>query len=197
MDGAIYHNNPIQIADKERKLIWPSMKNEYPDLVVSIGTTFCPNSRSSSVKASAPRLGVWSHGKALYKMAIDHIASTLDSEKTWEIYMSILQPPPIYQSRYVRLNPKLDGEPPHLDEVHRMEDFKGIVRGKWRENQQIRKVAYQLIASSFYFQKSAPMESTADQIFRCRGKRMRALFFMIIVLMKCRIYMLSAFTRYR
>lgn len=171
------------------------MKDEYPDLVLSIGTTFCPNSRPSSEKASAPRLGVWSHGKSLYKMAIDRITSTLDSEKTWETYMSILQPPLTYQSRYVRLNPKLDGEPPRLDEVHRMEDFKGIVRGKWHDNQQIRKVAHQLIASSFYFEKSAPMESTADQIFRCRGKFVRALFFVVVVLMMmCRIYMLSAFT---
>lgn len=169
VDGAIYHNNPIQIADQERKLIWPNLKNEYPDIVLSIGTTFNPNSRSSGEKASGSRLGVWSHGKSLYKMAIDRIASTLDSEKTWETYMSILQPPLVYRSRYVRLNPKLDEEPPRLDEVHRMEDIKGIVRKKWLESQEIRKVAHQLVASSFYFEKHAPMESTADQIFRFRG----------------------------
>ena len=83
--------------------------------------------------------------------------------------MSILQPPLVYRSRYVRLNPKLDEEPPRLDEVHRMEDIKGIVRKKWLESQEIRKVAHQLVASSFYFEKHAPMESTADQIFRFRG----------------------------
>lgn len=150
------------------------MKNEYPDIVVSIGTTFYPNSRLSSEKTSGQRLGVLSHGKTLYKMAIDRIASSLDSEKTWETYMSILQPPQIHRPRYVRLNPKLDEEPPRLDEVHRMEDIKGLVREKWRDDQKIRQIAHQLIASSFYFEKSAHMESTADQVFRCRGKYLRA-----------------------
>lgn len=145
------------------------MKNEFPDIVLSIGTTFYPNSRSSGEKAPGSRLGVWSHGKSLYKMAIDRIASTIDSEKMWETYMSILQPPLIYRPKYVRLNPKLDEEPPRLDEVHRMEEIKGIVRKKWLEGEEIRNVAHQLVASSFYFEKSAPMESTADQIFRCRG----------------------------
>lgn len=149
------------------------MKNEYPDIVVSIGTTFCPNSRLSSEKASAPRLGVWSHGKSLYKMAIDRIASTLDSEKTWETYMSILQPPLIHRPRYVRLNPKLDEEPPRLDEVHRMENIKGIVRGKWRDDHEIQKVAHQLIASSFYFEKSTLVESKADQLLHCKGEVLR------------------------
>lgn len=171
------------------------MKNEYPDVVVSIGTTFYPKSRPISGKASAPRVGVWSHGKSLYKMAIDIKTSALDSEKRWETYMSILQPRLIDQPRYVRLNPKLDEEPPRMDEIHRMEDIKGIVREKLRDNQEIQKVAHRLIASSFYFEKSAPMESTADQIFRCKGKVSRVELLIVLFLMiKRRLYTLSAFT---
>lgn len=171
------------------------MKNECPDVVVSIGTTFYSKSRPISEKVSAPRHGVWSHGKSLYKMAIDLKTSALDSEKTWETYMSILQPKSIDQPRYVRLNPKLDEEPPRMDEVHRMEDIKGVVRERWRCSQEIRKVAHQLIASSFYFEKSAPMESTADQIFRCKGEFLRTeLLIVLFLMMLRRLYTLSNFT---
>ena len=37
-DGGIYHNNPIFVADRERKLIWPTQEEEEPDIILSIGT---------------------------------------------------------------------------------------------------------------------------------------------------------------
>lgn len=169
LDGAIHHNNPIQIADKERKLIWPNISNEVPDVIVSIGSTYFPTSRNGDGKPSAPRLGVLSHGKQIYKIAHHSIASTMNSEKTWEDYISILQPSPINRLRYVRLNPQLDEEPPRSDDVHRMEDIQRLVRKTWQDNQEIRRVSRQLIASSFYFEKSTDLELTADQIFRCKG----------------------------
>ena len=175
-DGAIYHNNPIQIADKERKLIWPNMEDEYPDIVVSIGTAFNPSSRPAVEKTSPLRLGVFSHGKSLYKIAKDHIASSLDSEKTWETYMNVLQPPLIYRPRYVRLNPRLVEDPPGLDEVHRMKHLQGLTRDKFSDDDRIRKVALQLIASSFYFEKSAPAELTEDDSFQCKGLSRRCAF---------------------
>ena len=168
-DGAIYYNNPIEIADKERKLIWPNMEDEYPDIVVSVGTTLRLNPRELSQPSSPPRVGVLSHGKSLYKMAVDRIASTLDSEKTWDNYISVLQPPPIYRPRYVRLNPQLKQEPPRLDEVHRMIPLQKLIRERWRDDRKLRQVAVQLIASSFYFEISAPVESVEGETFRCKG----------------------------
>ena len=47
VDGAIYQNNPIEIADKERKLLWPSLAKEYPDVIVSIGTSYMAPGSSS------------------------------------------------------------------------------------------------------------------------------------------------------
>lgn len=168
-DGAIYYNNPIEIADKERKLIWPNMEDEYPDIVVSVGTTLRLNSRHPSQPTSPPRLGVLSHGKSLYKMAVERIASTLDAERTWDNYISVLQPPPIHRPRYVRLNPQLSEEPPRLDDVHRMIPLRKLVRERWRDDRKIRQVAVQLVASSFYFEMSAPVESVAGEALRCKG----------------------------
>lgn len=38
MDGALYYNNPIKIADHERKLLWPDVADSHPDIMLSIGT---------------------------------------------------------------------------------------------------------------------------------------------------------------
>lgn len=168
-DGAIYHNNPIQIADKERKLIWPDLKNEYPDLIVSIGTTYNSASRLSTEKAASPRLGVLSHGKALYRIAVDHIASTLDSEKAWHSYMSVLQPPSNHSAKYIRLNPQLDEDPPRLDEVERMMYIQEVVREMSGSDNRIQKVALRLIASSFYFENSRSVELVPDGTVQIRG----------------------------
>lgn len=168
-DGAINFNNPIEIAEIERKLIWPNMEDEYPDIVVSVGTTLRLNSHHPSGLTSPPRLGVLSQGKSQYKMAVERIASTLDAERTWDKYISDLQPPPIHRSRYVRLNPQLSEEPPRLDDIHRMIPLQKLVREKWRDDRKIRQVAVQLVASSFYFEMSTPIESVAGETLRCKG----------------------------
>lgn len=169
VDGAIYYNNPIQIADKERKLIWPNMENENPDVVLSIGTAFNQNASPAVEKAGPLRRGVISHGKALYKMAKNHIALSLDSETTWTTYMNVLQLQPIDEPRYVRLNPRLIEDPPGLDEVHRMRYIQNLTRDKFSNDDRIRKVARQLIASSFYFEKSAPRQLKNSHVFQCEG----------------------------
>jgi patatin-like phospholipase/acyl hydrolase len=38
LDGALYFNNPIKIANNERKLLWPEVADCHPDLMLSIGT---------------------------------------------------------------------------------------------------------------------------------------------------------------
>lgn len=169
VDGAIYHNNPIEIANKERKFIWPNMKDDYPDIVVSVGTTIRSNSRHPSQLTSPPRNGVLSHWKSLYKMAAERIASGLDPKKAWDNSMSVLQPFPIDRQRYVRLNPQLSDELPRLDEVDRVIPLQELVRERWRDDRKILQVAVQLIASSFYFETSAPLESVAGETLQFKS----------------------------
>lgn len=38
LDGAIYYNNPVKVADNERKLLWPDVAESSPDIILSIGT---------------------------------------------------------------------------------------------------------------------------------------------------------------
>ena len=168
LDGAIYHNNPINIADKERKLIWPSLENYHPDIVLSIGTSMNATGRSTVEKEPSPLSGILSHGRSLYKIAIDHIVSNLDSEKAWENYLSVLQPPPDYRSRYVRLNPRIGEDPPKIDEVDRLKYIQDTVRKELSVDRRIDKIASQLIASSFYFEIDKIMKGSDDDV-HCQG----------------------------
>ena len=38
LDGAIYYNNPVKVADNERKFLWPDVADASPDILLSIGT---------------------------------------------------------------------------------------------------------------------------------------------------------------
>ncbi len=38
LDGAIYYNNPVKVADNERKFLWPDVADASPDIILPIGT---------------------------------------------------------------------------------------------------------------------------------------------------------------
>jgi hypothetical protein len=38
LDGALYFNNPVRVAESERKLIWPDVADKPPDILLSLGT---------------------------------------------------------------------------------------------------------------------------------------------------------------
>lgn len=172
-DGALYHNNPIQIADKERKLIWPSLANNPPDIIVSIGTTYNSASGLSTQRKIIPRSGLLAHGKLLYTIATDHIASALDSEKAWHSYLNVLQPPPSQRYRYVRINPQLNNDPPRMDDVSRLTFIQEEARKIVQSDDKIQKLADQLIASSFYFENYHSGEVMYKGSVRCKGMRIR------------------------
>jgi predicted acylesterase/phospholipase RssA len=37
-DGAFYNNNPVRVAHRERRLLWPDVADNSPDVFLSIGT---------------------------------------------------------------------------------------------------------------------------------------------------------------
>jgi hypothetical protein len=171
-DGGLYHNNPIKVADQERKLIWPYLADEPPDIILSIGTSY--NSLSARPKPlqppSGPRRGIINHGKQLLKILMDCIASTLDSERVWNDYVDGLNLSSRDAHRYVRLNPDLFEDPPTLDQVDKIEYIRNIVRRKMRVDERIGQVALQLVATSFYFETTGQIEALPDGGFECQGK---------------------------
>ena len=100
------------------------------------------------------------------KIAIDHIASGLDSEKIWRSYMDVLHPPPSQRARYVRINPQMKENPPSLDEVDRLDYMKEVVREMMSTDISIQDVALRLIASSFYFEKSQTVASEGSILIK-------------------------------
>ena len=137
-------------------------------MILSLGTTY-NSAVKASTESSAGSRGVLSHGKSLYRIAVDHIASSLDSEKTWHSYMSVLQPLRADRARYVRINPQLSEDPPRLDEVGRLAYIQEKVRTMLLSDNKIQRVALQLIASSFYFEKSNATELKEDGSVLCKG----------------------------
>lgn len=39
LDGALFHNNPVRVADLKRRLIWPNSKSSPPGILLSVGTS--------------------------------------------------------------------------------------------------------------------------------------------------------------
>lgn len=152
-DGGVYNNNPINIAERERKLIWPDLAGREPDVVVSVGTMYCgkyePKRKAKWV--SSPK-GIVAHFKFLAKMASDHLHTSLDSQRTWDEFLSVRGPSRQDSARYVRLNPELDVHPPKLDEVDQLEYLEDLTRFHMGGSHQIQTLARQLVATCFYFE---------------------------------------------
>lgn len=122
MDGALYHNNPVRIADAEWKLIWSRSPITHPDIMLSIGTGLAADQDEKSLKSPITKRGLIRNGKMLLKIATDHIADALDCEKTWNEYT---RPLTVHDSpsRYIRYNVKLDGDLPGLDDIKALESL--------------------------------------------------------------------------
>ena len=62
LDGAIYHKNPVEVANDERRLIWPDERDLHPDILLSIGTGHFGEARGpfdTAKKASNKRRTLW------------------------------------------------------------------------------------------------------------------------------------------
>ena len=161
-DGAVYYNNPINVADNECKLLWPNLRYDTPDIVVSLGTMYKPSYilAKDTKKSSTDGAGAIPHGKPFSKNATDHLVSAMDSEKTWESYLAIVHPLSTHESRYVRLNPRLYGELARPDQLESLRDLQSFARAQFTRDPRIQEVAKQLIASTFYFEKTQSYKET-------------------------------------
>jgi hypothetical protein len=196
IDGAVVRNNPVRIADEERRLIWQSGNNN-ADIILSIGTGVWTKSsgKTSSAPNSARNVLLKTIPKGVRKKittGYDMVMSTLDCEREWEDFLSANR----YDSSFLnichRVNVGLEIKPPQIDDLSEigplMNDtddyFSGKAKrpyfnNKYRIGQDhIKVVARRLLASLFYFEpvsfrrhSSTPPQSQLERIsgfLRCR-----------------------------
>jgi hypothetical protein len=190
MDGALYHNNPVRVANLERKLIWPDTQDLPPDLLLSIGTSCSAEifgrastgSFDSEQSFAVPELSkdeqeVQSKSKMkhLFKLLKNRIDNILDTEIAWRNFTSdAVGGNPDLQGKYQRINPEIGFDPPRLDETSKLPDLQRAVQQKLTRDSalisQTTEIAHRLVASSFYFDKSTmPLNSREDNLC-CYGK---------------------------
>ncbi|KAI8948038.1 hypothetical protein F4801DRAFT_474669 [Xylaria longipes] len=192
MDGAILHNNPIDLAIEEaRKLASAQGQRLIPDLVLSVGTGLPKHHQTEDDGSSRliKEQGLVAEGKAkirrktpfirtIFTMISYQIQLNLDSERRWMMRSEPLLRDPRWKGRLFRLNPDFGEEPPPMDDVGKIQSLSNNVAG-WMENhadvqEKINQVACSLVASSFYFElvgKPVQIQSSSIQIrgrIRCR-----------------------------
>ncbi|KAL8906193.1 MAG: hypothetical protein Q9171_006376 [Xanthocarpia ochracea] len=191
LDGALYHNNPVRVADLERRLIWPETEDSTPDLLLSIGTS-CNNKINDAVQRSAgllrqrkPAMGPKpsstvvsgprriftrrhkkSQPRKWFNILVNRIENILDTELTWQHFMAESgRGDELNRSRYHRINPNIGEEPPRLDDTKKLPHLRQrmvhVMKEKTFQNQ-IGEVARRLVASSFYVEVPAKPRNVHD-----------------------------------
>ncbi|KAL8968226.1 MAG: hypothetical protein Q9183_002563 [Haloplaca sp. 2 TL-2023] len=188
LDGALYHNNPVRVADLERRLIWPDTEDSPPDLLLSIGTSCndaihsevhrsaglarrnrpALHSRPSSTMITGPRrIFTRRHKKSQprkwFNILVHRIENILDTEMRWLTFMAEAGRE-ANRARYQRINPNIKEEPPKLDETRKLPYLRQrmihVMKEKYFQNQ-IGEVARRLVASSFYVEAPAKPRSVS------------------------------------
>jgi len=162
--GNFEYNNPVELADIERKLIWPDTENSPPDILISVGAGY-----DLSIKKPSRWSNNWrSKSKSDDRVLLDPVQSSLDAQNTWDHYHDSLLAKPRDESRYVRLNPSVDFAVPKLDDVDEMAAYKKEVR-KVLRSLALTDYAQQLIASSFFFDILQPPTEGENRTLVCKG----------------------------
>jgi hypothetical protein len=165
IDGAIHHDCPVNVADREHQLIWADMRHHEPDLLLSIGTGIRYKARGDhqDLKSAGRKLqkAVKRVGGILYlwRTVNSMLDNQIDCEQTWGEHFSkvSLQRNETLsresKRRHVRINVSLKGTPPKLDDVDRILQLAKDAQSYFSRGPEIKEVAHRLIASCFYFKK--------------------------------------------
>lgn len=189
VDGALYHNNPVQLADFERKLLWPDTLGFPPDILVSIGTA-CKDKREldkeakqnlhmiddvfkpKQINVHRPRIHYKSATRLVIKsakMLRNRMNSVLDTERAWHSFLATISNGKSSTiGRFYRVNPAIQKDPPALDDTSKLAGLQREVRASLQSQDMvntIRDIAQRLVAASFYFK----IVQTSSQDLVCQG----------------------------
>jgi len=192
VDGAIFHNNPVRIANYESKLLWPDVEDRHPDILLSIGTGHHGLDKDESLQAtrfdrrrldirrrvfkpslsgkrSVPALKAFGEVESWYTIFKKRVENVLDAELTWKEFRQEIKGKhsEFAVERYIRVNPRTKDRTPKMDDkdkVHILQDeIKGTL-GRHNMHNTIKTIAHRLVASSFYFERFGPSRETADHV---------------------------------
>ncbi|KAA8903651.1 hypothetical protein FN846DRAFT_779968 [Sphaerosporella brunnea] len=170
-DGALCFNNPVEIADDERKLLWP--QHPQPAMLLSIGTgskAGITGADGSDADSMPNHNGPCAYLRRLKVIVTHQIAQNMDAQRIWERFMDKQERGT--GGKYFRLNPEFKGPLPKLDQVKDLEtlekkanDFCG------EESAQLKEIADRLIASLFYFSldNSVSVDKDGNSKYHCKG----------------------------
>ncbi|KAJ8114147.1 hypothetical protein OPT61_g3904 [Boeremia exigua] len=194
VDGAVFHNNPVRIANYESKLLWPDADQRPPDILLSLGTgqhgadtdNFLDASRFdirrfqirkmlNQVKPtprkarSMPMLTVFPEVESWLTIFKKRVESALDAEATWREFRKdvVGMSTPAAAERYIRINPRTRNRIPKMDDKSQLDPLLEDIKNSLRQHgpqTKIKNVAQRLVASSFYFEKSGPSRHAEEHI---------------------------------
>ncbi|KAI5796092.1 acyl transferase/acyl hydrolase/lysophospholipase, partial [Pyronema domesticum] len=108
-DGGLLNNNPLGIAQREMRVIWP--QPTVMDIALSLGT--------GTASFSASGINWWS--RSWLGRVYQSFMTSLDGQRAWEELQNHL--PEERKARYFRLNHQFEGQEPPIDdlaEMHRL-----------------------------------------------------------------------------
>lgn len=194
LDGAVFHNNPVRIANYESKLLWPDAEERHPDILLSIGTghyeadadgilaTTRSDRRRQQVrkvlsqvkptmreKRSIPALRAFTEVESWINIFKKRVESVLDAELTWKEFQKdvVGTSSPIAAERYIRVNPRTQNRTPKMDDKAQITTLHEEIKFSLRTHSmwtKIEAITHRLVASSFYFEKSGPSREAGDRI---------------------------------
>jgi hypothetical protein len=194
LDGAVFHNNPVRIANYESKLLWPDAEERHPDILLSIGTghyeadadRFLATTRSDRrrlqvrkvlnqvkpsmrEKRSIPTLKAFTEVESWITIFKKRVESVLDAELTWKEFQKdvVGTSSPIAAERYIRVNPRTKNRTPKMDDKAQIHDLHEEIKSSLHRHDmqtKIEAITHRLVASSFYFEKSGPSREAGERI---------------------------------
>ncbi|KAI1264025.1 hypothetical protein F5Y18DRAFT_418041 [Xylariaceae sp. FL1019] len=182
MDGAILHNNPIEVAVAEaRNVMASSNLSLTPDIILSLGTGLQKDykyddehhPKISGLVDNVPHVyGKVAYVKMVFTMLHYQVKLNTDAEDRWKKWRESIVDERML-SRVFRINVDLGRAPPRLDAVDQVTSLRDEVTG-WisnneSEKQRVREIACRLVASSFYYERTGNAHKTEDSLLQLRG----------------------------
>ncbi|OCL08081.1 hypothetical protein AOQ84DRAFT_293846 [Glonium stellatum] len=194
-DGAFYNNNPAVVAHRERKLLWRDVAQHHPDIFLSVGTgqnmkQIAPeierhkrsmpsnNQTEQNVSSRQPdtkNRKVFSKWRQILTVVHHRFDNILNAELAWNDFVKVVVDSEHSNNRrrYIRINPNLNHDPPPLDEkkqIYKLQEDAITSLSFTNEKIQIQKIAYRLIASSFYYDRTSATRDEPSNRYSCAGR---------------------------